>query len=240
MRVRRCEVRPPAEHRFQRFCGLSQCERAGDDWTFWIQIYQMLSHGFETRTRWALPGAGAWAEERCATWNRNAVQPSQRRYGRDPRSPDRLSPCRHSRLSARTGSRRQFPVRKSEKGPEPTSPRPRQAVPPQSPSSGRYAPKPWQALPSPAGHRVGRTTKRRAPCRGPAASRFRLGDGNRGGGTPAIRVMRHLIDAAGFSVKAAEGSLLPNVTASAGLSRDDSNDPAAARPWSNSVTIGLR
>ena len=56
---------------------------------------------------------------------------------------------------------------------------------------------------------------------------------------PAIRATRHLIDAAGFSVKAAEGSLLPNVTASAGLSRDYSNDPAAARPWSNSATIGL-
>lgn len=51
---------------------------------------------------------------------------------------------------------------------------------------------------------------------------------------PAILAMEHLVDAAAFSVKSAEGALLPGVTASAGISRDYSNIDG----YSTSASIG--
>ncbi len=59
---------------------------------------------------------------------------------------------------------------------------------------------------------------------------------------PAIMATQHLVDAAGFSVKSAEGALLPQVSASAGLSRSYRNtDPTGTLSndgWSNSASIG--
>jgi len=59
---------------------------------------------------------------------------------------------------------------------------------------------------------------------------------------PAIIATQHLVDAAGFSVKSAEGAMLPGVTASAGVSRNyrDSTAPTGASPngWSTSAQIG--
>lgn len=51
---------------------------------------------------------------------------------------------------------------------------------------------------------------------------------------PAILAMEHLVDAAAFSVKSAEGALLPGVTASAGISRNYSNIDG----YSTSASIG--
>jgi outer membrane protein len=59
---------------------------------------------------------------------------------------------------------------------------------------------------------------------------------------PAILATQHLVDAAGFTVKSAEGALLPQLSASAGLSRDyrhTSPDGASAQDGvSDSATIG--
>lgn len=61
-------------------------------------------------------------------------------------------------------------------------------------------------------------------------------------GHPAILATEQLVDAAAFSVKSAEGALLPQVTASAGLSRLDqhSSSDATGSPngWANSANIG--
>lgn len=67
-------------------------------------------------------------------------------------------------------------------------------------------------------------------------------------GHPAIRATQHLVDAAGFSVKAAEGALLPQVSASVGATATYT-DPSgsglpgvgtgASRGTSTSATIGL-
>jgi outer membrane protein len=65
---------------------------------------------------------------------------------------------------------------------------------------------------------------------------------------PAIRGTQQLVDAAEFSVKSAEGALLPSLTASAGVSRDYSNTSIGAggvpgrsitNGWSNSANVGL-
>ena len=62
---------------------------------------------------------------------------------------------------------------------------------------------------------------------------------------PAILATEHLVDAAGFSVKSAEGALLPQLSASAGLERDYRNADTtggalAGTPngYSNSASIG--
>lgn len=58
---------------------------------------------------------------------------------------------------------------------------------------------------------------------------------------PAILATGHLVDAAAFSVKSAEGALLPSVTASAGVSRsytDTSPGPGASDGYSSSANIG--
>jgi outer membrane protein len=59
---------------------------------------------------------------------------------------------------------------------------------------------------------------------------------------PAIIASEHLIDAAGFMVKASEGALLPQVSAGAGVSTNfrDSTAPSPASPngWSDSASIG--
>jgi outer membrane protein len=63
---------------------------------------------------------------------------------------------------------------------------------------------------------------------------------------PAILATQHLVDAAGFSVKSAEGALLPQLSASAGVSRDYRNsDGGSTLPgvpstdgYSNSASIG--
>lgn len=60
---------------------------------------------------------------------------------------------------------------------------------------------------------------------------------------PAILATQHLVDAAGFSVKSAEGALLPQVTASAGLSQNyqDANGYGASQlstGASTSASIG--
>lgn len=60
---------------------------------------------------------------------------------------------------------------------------------------------------------------------------------------PAILAMEHLVDAAAFSVKSAEGALLPGVTASAGISRNYSNiegltGAGASDGYSTSASIG--
>jgi outer membrane protein len=63
---------------------------------------------------------------------------------------------------------------------------------------------------------------------------------------PAILATQHLVDAASYSVKSAEGALLPQVTASAGVERDYRNTASSlpgvgeATPngYSNSASIG--
>lgn len=62
---------------------------------------------------------------------------------------------------------------------------------------------------------------------------------------PAILATEHLVDAAGFSVKSAEGALLPQLSASAGVERDYRNASGAAAElagtsngYSNSASIG--
>lgn len=59
---------------------------------------------------------------------------------------------------------------------------------------------------------------------------------------PAIMATQHLVDAAGFTVKSAEGALLPQLSATAGVSRNyrDSTAPSAGSPngWSTSAQIG--
>lgn len=60
---------------------------------------------------------------------------------------------------------------------------------------------------------------------------------------PAILAMEHLVDAAAFSVKSAEGALLPGVTASAEIFRRYSNiegvaGPGASDGYSTSASIG--
>ncbi len=58
---------------------------------------------------------------------------------------------------------------------------------------------------------------------------------------PAILATGHLVDAAAFSVKSAEGALLPSVTASAGLSRsysDTSPGPGTSDGYGTSANIG--
>lgn len=59
---------------------------------------------------------------------------------------------------------------------------------------------------------------------------------------PAIQATEHLADAAGFSVKSAEGALLPQLSASAGISqthRDNSpNNPQSPDGWTTSANIG--
>jgi len=58
---------------------------------------------------------------------------------------------------------------------------------------------------------------------------------------PAIAATQHLVDAAAFSVKAAEGSLLPQLSATAGLSRSfqDSSPALQQDGTQNSASIGL-
>ena len=51
---------------------------------------------------------------------------------------------------------------------------------------------------------------------------------------PAILATEHLVDAAGFSVKAAEGALLPQLSASAGVSRNYRNTSPAPSPFLSS------
>ncbi|WP_432420055.1 TolC family outer membrane protein [Nitratireductor mangrovi] len=58
---------------------------------------------------------------------------------------------------------------------------------------------------------------------------------------PAIRATQHLVDAAGFAVKSAEGALLPGVSASASVSRGfrhNSPDPAGTSGTFNAADIG--
>ena len=58
---------------------------------------------------------------------------------------------------------------------------------------------------------------------------------------PAILATQHLVDAAGFSVKSAEGAMLPQLSASAGVSRDYRNtipDLTGSDGYSNSASIG--
>ncbi|EXL01712.1 TolC family outer membrane protein [Aquamicrobium defluvii] len=59
---------------------------------------------------------------------------------------------------------------------------------------------------------------------------------------PAILATSHLVDAAAYGVKSAEGALLPSVTASAGVSRSYSNTSpsslATSDGYSNSANIG--
>ena len=57
---------------------------------------------------------------------------------------------------------------------------------------------------------------------------------------PAILANLHLVDAAGFAVKSAEGALLPQISAGVSLDRDYVNGSpnAAQNGWSNSASIG--
>ena len=58
---------------------------------------------------------------------------------------------------------------------------------------------------------------------------------------PAILATGHMVDAAAFGVKSAEGALLPSVTASAGVSRNYSHsnpDLQNSNGYTNSATIG--
>ncbi|MDH4985152.1 TolC family outer membrane protein [Aminobacter anthyllidis] len=58
---------------------------------------------------------------------------------------------------------------------------------------------------------------------------------------PAIQATEHLADAAGFSVKSAEGALLPQLSASAGVSqahRDTNPGPGSQDGWTTSANIG--
>ncbi|TKT76750.1 TolC family outer membrane protein [Aquamicrobium sp. LC103] len=63
---------------------------------------------------------------------------------------------------------------------------------------------------------------------------------------PAIIATQHLVDAAGFVVKAAEGQMLPQVTAQAGVSRSYRETAGTALPgvsgsdgWSDTASVGL-
>jgi outer membrane protein len=61
---------------------------------------------------------------------------------------------------------------------------------------------------------------------------------------PAILSTQQLVDAAEFSVKSAEGALLPNLTASASVTRDYNNYSGGTtggtlNGWSNSANVGL-
>ncbi len=60
---------------------------------------------------------------------------------------------------------------------------------------------------------------------------------------PAIRATEALVDASEFSVKSAEGTLLPSIAAQAGLSRDYNHlSPASSvnpNGWNNSASVGL-
>ncbi|AWC24286.1 Outer membrane efflux protein BepC precursor [Aminobacter sp. MSH1] len=59
---------------------------------------------------------------------------------------------------------------------------------------------------------------------------------------PAILATEHLVDAAGFTVKSAEGALLPQLSASAGVSQINRNNAPASTTspdgWSTSANIG--
>ncbi|MBB6466656.1 outer membrane protein [Aminobacter lissarensis] len=58
---------------------------------------------------------------------------------------------------------------------------------------------------------------------------------------PAIQATQHLVDAAGFSVKSAEGALLPQLSASAGVSQShrDTNPTSGSQDgWTTSANIG--
>jgi outer membrane protein len=59
---------------------------------------------------------------------------------------------------------------------------------------------------------------------------------------PAIRATEAVVDASEFSVKSAEGSLLPSIAAQAGLNRDYNNrSPVGLTPngWENSASVGV-
>ncbi len=58
---------------------------------------------------------------------------------------------------------------------------------------------------------------------------------------PAILATQHLVDAAGFQVKSAEGALLPQLDATAGVSRSfrDSSPAGISDGTSNSASVGL-
>lgn len=59
---------------------------------------------------------------------------------------------------------------------------------------------------------------------------------------PAILATEYLVDAAGFTVKSAEGALLPQLSASAGVSQNynhlSPSNPNNPNGWSNSASIG--
>ena len=74
--------------------------------------------------------------------------------------------------------------------------------------------------------RPGRRSPRCCPRASIRRSRIAAGD------HPAIIATEHLVDAAAFSVKSTEGALLPQVSASAGVSRDYQNDRGPA--WGRS------
>ena len=61
---------------------------------------------------------------------------------------------------------------------------------------------------------------------------------------PAIKANLHLVDASGFSVKSAEGALLPQLSAEAGLSTDYTGrrpaSPVSPNGWSDTASVGLR
>ncbi len=59
---------------------------------------------------------------------------------------------------------------------------------------------------------------------------------------PAILASEHLVDAEGFSVKAAEGALLPNLSAGVGISHSGrATDPALPTDgWGTSANVGLQ
>mgnify|MGYP001042124915 CR=1 FL=1 len=60
---------------------------------------------------------------------------------------------------------------------------------------------------------------------------------------PAIRATEAVVDASEFSVKSAEGSLLPSIAAQAGLNRDYNNRSPASlvspNGWENSASVGV-
>lgn len=57
---------------------------------------------------------------------------------------------------------------------------------------------------------------------------------------PAIRANKHLVDASGFSVKSAEGALLPQLSARAGVSSDytDGSPNPSSNGWDRGASIG--
>lgn len=60
---------------------------------------------------------------------------------------------------------------------------------------------------------------------------------------PAIKGRKHLVDAAGFAVKSAEGAILPRLDATAGVSQDYSHsspDLSDQSDWSTSASIGAQ